>query len=974
MPLNLVRKRYKRTTLNRALFMALGAMQVAAVQAQTTPIAAGPARVAAATRGTLTGQVRSARGQAALADVTAQVRETGARTTTDANGHYAFPDLTPGTYTIVFDATGAAPATESVTVVANRQTKLDVLLGEPVRALEKVTIVAQNASYDMARAAQQDAENIVNVLAGQEIRKLPVVNAGDAVRRIPGVQLETDTGEGRFVNIRGLDSDLSSTTFGGVRLPPTDVTTSPQGGSRAVSFDAIPAEMIGSVTVTKTNRPEQEAEALGGTIEISPKTVPQFGKPFFADVKLGTGLEPLRSSKITDVAVTVGGRFGGATGTDKTEGVAARQPFSLLGVFSYYEDRRGVDDLEGSYVDQQAAGIPDKALLSFEQRYYRQHKTRHVYGGEFGYTPSYEHKYYVRYYDFGVSQDYNRNVLLFNLPGNPTVQPDGSFVESGVTLNKLYRSNKETFDTKLFTVGGNDRFDTFKVDYFLAHTTGSYDKPFDYIPVWTKLVPGTTTPDTSTVSYNNTANPNFPTFAVTGGANPYDTAGYGLTGFSNSTQTSITKDWSAKLNVTVPTHFTSYETEQIKFGVGARQRRFSQTLGVYLATSVPTIALSQAASGPGVSYYNGHYPMGPLIETGAIQNAYANGAGFANDPVADAAAAARATYNVSEDVYALYGQYQTGFGKLGVFAGLRAEATKSRFDAFNVNSNNQVAPVSSQHSYTNFLPSLQLRYAFSDSLLGRAIYSSTIGRPGYNQQSPSLNINLPANLVSQGNPDIKPITSNNLDFSLEKYLPAGGIVSLGMFYKDLKNYIVPLGTTQTFPNQGLFAGFTGPVQVITFKNGGPARTLGYEFAYEQRYRGLPGWLDGFGTSVNWTGAFSRIEIRPGEHSALPSTARNTANATLFYERKNVLELQLGANYITRSLFTIGGSAALDIYSEPRFSLDFGSRYYIDKMFSVYFNAKNLTNTPLKFTEGSSNRPIQRETYGTTLQVGLSGHF
>ena len=243
------------------------------------------------------------------------------------------------------------------------------------------------------------------MISFEEIRKLPVVNSGDAVRIIPGVQLETDTGEGRFVNIRGLDSDLSSTTFGGVRLPPTDVTTSPYGGSRAVSFDALPAEMIGAVTVTKTNRPEQEAEALGGTIEISPKTVPQSGKPYFGDVTVGSGFESLRDTYVKDLAATAGGRFGARDSEDK--------PFSALGVFSYYEDRRGVDDLEQLYVDNQAGGIPDKAQSYWEQRYYRQHKKRHVYGGELGYAPGAGNKWYVRYYDFGVVQDYNRNFLNF---------------------------------------------------------------------------------------------------------------------------------------------------------------------------------------------------------------------------------------------------------------------------------------------------------------------------------------------------------------------------------------------------------------------------------------------------------------------------------------------------------------------------------------------------------------------------------
>jgi TonB-dependent receptor len=258
--------------------------------------------------------------------------------------------------------------------------------------------------------------------------------------------------------------------------------------------------------------------------------------------------------------------------------------------------------------------------------------------------------------------------------------------------------------------------------------------------------------------------------------------------------------------------------------------------------------------------------------------------------------------------------------------------------------------------------------------VGRAIYSETIGRPGYNQESPSLNINLPANLVSQGNPNIKPTHSHNIDLSLEDYLPHAGIVSVGVFYKDLKDYIVPAATQMTFPNSGLFAGFTGPIKVLTFENGSAARLIGSEFDYHSQFVDLPGLWSGFGVDVNGTWISSRIEIRPGSFTQLPSTARQTGNATLFYEREHVVDVRVGANFISRSLFAIGGSPATDIYSESRFSVDFGSRYFITNTLSAYLNVKNLTNTPLKYSEGTSNRPIQRETYRQTLQFGLNATF
>jgi outer membrane receptor protein involved in Fe transport len=109
-------------------------------------------------------------------------------------------------------------------------------------------------------------------------------------------------------------------------------------------------------------------------------------------------------------------------------------------------------------------------------------------------------------------------------------------------------------------------------------------------------------------------------------------------------------------------------------------------------------------------------------------------------------------------------------------------------------------------------------------------------------------------------------------------------------------------------------------------------------------------------------------------SVLPSTSRNTANFELLYDMYG-LSTTLGAYYTSKNIFGVGGSAALDIWTQERFSVDFGSQYKISEPFSVYFNAKNLTNTALKATEGPGpNRVIQREFYGITLQFGGNYKF
>ena len=110
---------------------------------------------------------------------------------------------------------------------------------ETESAVEQVVIQAQRSSNALARAAQKEAANLINLMTAEDIKKLPDVSAGEALRRIPGISLETDTGEGRYINIRGIDSDLNSTTFAGMRLPASN-NASPQVGGRAVAMDAIP--------------------------------------------------------------------------------------------------------------------------------------------------------------------------------------------------------------------------------------------------------------------------------------------------------------------------------------------------------------------------------------------------------------------------------------------------------------------------------------------------------------------------------------------------------------------------------------------------------------------------------------------------------------------------------------------------------------------------------------------------------------
>jgi outer membrane receptor for ferrienterochelin and colicin len=148
---------------------------------------------------------------------------------------------------------GAAVAA-ALAIASSARAEDSQTVKKPADALEEIVVQAQRASAETARAVQFEAPNLVNLTTATEMARLPDVNTGEAVRRIPGISLETDTGEGRYINIRGLDADLNSTTFGGLRLPPTN-NSSPSGAGRAVAFDSIPIGFVGAITVTNSNLP-----------------------------------------------------------------------------------------------------------------------------------------------------------------------------------------------------------------------------------------------------------------------------------------------------------------------------------------------------------------------------------------------------------------------------------------------------------------------------------------------------------------------------------------------------------------------------------------------------------------------------------------------------------------------------------------------------------------------------------------------
>jgi TonB-dependent receptor len=805
-----------------------------------------------------------------------------------------------------------------------------------------------------ARLQQFAAPNIVNVQSAETIAKYPDFNASEALGRIAGVSLSIDTGEGRYVNIRGIDGNLNGATYGGVPLLNTQATlTYFNFTGRAVEMDTVPIGAVDRIEVVKTGLPDREAEGLGGTVNLIPRSALAVTHPFFEGT-LGGGYEPLHQHPLFRDEVVVGDAIG---------------PVSFVLTQTQMNDQRAIDDVEEGYVDGQPV-VPDKAYSTLELRRYNYHRRRFGYSGEVDYKPDDNNRWYLRASIAGYTEAVRRQRLLYDqLGGNLIVDPanpngfialpiPGDVPDSPITTVTL-RDEQETHRNTIFVVGGVNNIGPAVLDYHAGYVRATFHKPYDINSTFNG-------PSNLTIAYDNTTDPNFPTVKVlTPGVDVTNPALYSLTKISSSNEYDTDREWSGAANLSFPVHLLSAE-DHIQVGGEVRLRnKINIPTNVHYSGYPAFTPFTQLlGQGPYV-YYDNHYAIGyspsPLkirqfIMTNLLATSALNNGGYFND---------------DENVYAGYAEYTGTWGKWGVLAGVRVEHTDTTLRGISSVTDplgdTIPVPVSTPNSYTNPFPTVQVRYQATQAFVARATFSTGIARPGFLQTIQSSFVDEGAGTVTTGNPKLKPTYGYNYDLSLEYYLPNAGIVSLGAFDKEFNDYIVARGVIGPYP------GIVGLAHITTFENVQNAYARGVEANYSQRFTFLPAPFDGLGLDANATYVSSQVELRTGETVAQPGTSMWTGNGALSYE-KGPVQVRLATEYVGKTLFTIGGSRATDVFQDARLTLDLTSSYQVNHNFEVYFEARNLLNTPLRFYEGTENRPIQREFYDITLEAGIKIRF
>lgn len=240
---------------------------------------------------------------------------------------------------------------------------------------------------------------------------------------------------------------------------------------------------------------------------------------------------------------------------------------------------------------------------------------------------------------------------------------------------------------------------------------------------------------------------------------------------------------------------------------------------------------------------------------------------------------------------------------------------------------------------------------------------------------PCVNINRSDNELVMGNPDLTPTISYNFDLSADYYFKSVGLVSAGIFYKKINDFIVDQVIGDYTYQNNEYKKFTQP------KNAGDADLLGVELAYQRDFSFIAPALKCIGFYGTYTYTHTKVnnfnfEGRENEKDlSLPGSPEHTANASLYFEKKG-FNVRLSYNYASSFIDEMGEVVALDRYYDAVNYMDLNASYTFGKKIKTtfYADATNLLNQPLRYYQGVKDRTMQSEHYGVKINAGVKVNF
>lgn len=923
-----------------ALFASAGA--VAPAQAQTVS-------------GELTDSTRNALYEGAVV----RIVELGLSGTTDSRGRFRFSDVEPGNYTLEIRYVGAPLYTREITVGPDGLALGEVVLGEGSDnyvALEEVLVTGQSAAMAGAINQQRAADNIKSVLDSDTMGQFPDQNVAEALRRVSGISVENDQGEGRYVVIRGMDPDLNSTSINGVRASSSE-------NRRAMQLDVIPSDVLDGLEVQKSLTPDMDGDAIGGSINV--KTLSAFSrKGMYLKGRVEGGYNDIREDWNPKGSIAGSNIFELANG----------RRLGVAGALSWQDRKLRTDNSEAD--DWDVADNGNDFNETFEPRYYKVERERigAVLNLDYDLTDTttlFARSLYSDLADTEVrySQTYGDLSPMSGGAGPRSTAYDATEIEMGTKDRS--RGVGQTAKNLSLSFGSESQWDNWALETNLGYSYGEEDSPDVVSSAWVgEFESGEGgIPDGSPVLTLDRSNAEIPVVRSDYFDLLRDPSAYELDEIEDETSLSEDTQWSFQIDAT-----RDFETWEMKFGAKARLRDKDNMEDADIYEGDGTFTLADVPD-PGVtSDYGFPNVVAPMPDLGGVRDILASGEGIELNEIDTRLASNANDWTVEEDIYAGYWMFKSFVGPLTITGGVRVEYTDfssngnavelfEEGDEFNGEVLEDdfvlVEAISSGNDYTDVLPSLNIRYDVTDEVVARAAVSSSVVRPLF--ESVASRISVEDNEAEIGNPDLEPYNSWNYDVSLEYYPSELSVLSAGMFYKELEDFIF----IQTF-NDFTFAGQTFDEATIA-QNGEDANVLGLELNYQQHFGFLPSPFDGLLVSLNYTYVDSDAEV-DGRSIPMPKQSDNIAGFVLGYEKYG-LDLRLAMKYRDRYLDEVV-EPGLDRYTDSHAQWDFTAKYSISDNWLVYAEVSNLNDEPEYYYAGDRSRQYQYDEYGTTTVLGV----
>lgn len=860
----------------------------------------------------------------------------------DVNGYYRLTLLTAGTHEVIVSYIGFKPQSKNVTVTEGKTEVLDFNLTAGVD-IEEVVVNGALQGQSKALNQQKNNINISNIISSDQVTRFPDANIGDALKRIPGINVQYDQGEARFGNIRGTSPEYNSVTINGDRIPSAEAET------RAIQLDLIPSDMIQTIEVNKVVTPDMDADAIGGSVNLVTKNSPYKQR---LSGTVGSGYNFLSEKMDANAALVYGDRF-------------FNNKLGMILSGSYQSIQLGSDNIEGEWdIDGSTPYMTD-----FQIRAYQVQRERQSYSASFDYKINPNHTLEFKGI-YNHRKDWeNRFRLRYS-----SIEKDGEDWITEIRRETKFgtddQKNARLEDQQAmnFALGGLHHFGAVTFDWKGSYSKASEDRPNErYISYRYKKV-----------KINpNLSDPRKPFFSILTEKAQDLNSDWSFKEITDQHQYTDDIDKNFRANFSFPWLEGDFKNN-LKLGFsfrGKEKQRANHYFKEYEAVNGDEFdaqTMNNLVNKSKGNFLAGEkYQVGSFVDPEYIGKINITSGNFEGSDVVEEMAG---NFDAKENITAGYLRLDQNIGrKVEIVAGVRIENTSLEYSGRELEINEDGDPaikttLVETDNYTNILPSIIGKWSVSDDTKVKFAWTNTIARPRYYDLVPHVEINLEDMEATVGNPELKPTQSMNFDLMVEHYFSSIGQISAGIFYKSISDFIVTQELRDYEYNGNTYDKFYKPF------NAGDANLLGVELAFQRQFDFLPGFLKQTGFYGTYTYNHSKVknfnlEGRENEDLPLPGTPQNTLNASLYYEGKK-LTLRTSFNFADDFIDEVGDEAFFDRYYDKVTYLDFNANYSITPKTNIFFEAKNLLNQPLRYYQGVSERVMQEEFYNVKLFFGI----